>query len=32
MSAFERTLNLEGKYSLKSTDPRQSEIRAHLRP
>jgi len=23
---------LEGKYSLESTDPRESEIRAHLRP
>jgi len=23
---------LEGKYSLESTDPRKSEIRAHLRP
>ena len=23
---------LEGKYSLDSTDPRESEIRAHLRP
>jgi len=23
---------LEGKYSLKSTDPRESEISAHLRP
>ena len=23
---------LEGKYALKSTDPRESEIRAHLRP
>jgi len=22
----------EGKYSLESTDPRESEIRAHLRP
>jgi len=25
-------LQLEGKYSLESTDPRESEIRAHLRP
>jgi len=25
-------LILEGKYSLGSTDPRESEIRAHLRP
>ena len=24
-------LKLEGKYSLESTDPRESEIRAHLR-
>jgi len=24
--------NLEGKYSLESTDPSESEIRAHLRP
>jgi len=23
---------LEGKYSLENTDPRESEIRAHLRP
>ena len=23
---------LQGKYSLESTDPRESEIRAHLRP
>ena len=23
---------LEGKYSLESTDPRESEIHAHLRP
>jgi len=23
---------LEGKYSLESTDPRESEIRAHLHP
>ena len=23
---------LEGKYSLESADPRESEIRAHLRP
>jgi len=23
---------LEGKYSLESTDPHESEIRAHLRP
>ena len=28
MSAFERTLKLKGKYSLESTDPRESEIRA----
>ena len=27
-----RYLKLEGKYSLESTDPRESEIRAHLRP
>ena len=26
------SLQLEGKYSLESTDPRESEIRAHLRP
>jgi len=25
-------IKLEGKYSLESTDPRESEIRAHLRP
>ena len=25
-------VKLEGKYSLESTDPRESEIRAHLRP
>jgi len=25
-------LELEGKYSLESTDPCESEIRAHLRP
>ena len=25
-------IELEGKYSLESTDPRESEIRAHLRP
>jgi len=25
-------LKLEGKYSIESTDPRESEIRAHLRP
>ena len=25
-------LTLEGKYSLESTDPRESETRAHLRP
>jgi len=24
--------NLEGKYSLESTDPHESEIRAHLQP
>ena len=28
----ERQTQLEGKYSLESTDPRESEIRAHLRP
>ena len=28
MSAFERTLKLEGKYFLESRDPRESEIRA----
>ena len=28
----EKTSKLEGKYSLDSTDPRESEIRAHLRP
>ena len=27
-----RRKKLEGKYSLESTDPRESEIRAHLRP
>ena len=27
-----RSLELEGKYSLESTDPRENEIRAHLRP
>jgi len=28
-----KTINkLEGKYALESTDPRESEIRAHLRP
>jgi len=27
-----RKITLEGKYSLESTDPRESEIRAHLRP
>jgi len=25
-------IKLEGKYSLESTDPRESEIRTHLRP
>ena len=25
-------IQLKGKYSLESTDPRESEIRAHLRP
>jgi len=29
---FGKQLQLEGKYSLESTDPRESEIRAHLRP
>ena len=28
----ETVTKLEGKYSLESTDPRESEIRAHLRP
>jgi len=28
----DRRQKLEGKYSLESTDPRESEIRAHLRP
>ena len=28
----QRNTKLEGKYSLESTDPRESEIRAHLRP
>ena len=28
----EHRAELEGKYSLESTDPRESEIRAHLRP
>ena len=27
-----KQLKLEGKYSLESTDPRKSKIRAHLRP
>ena len=31
-SRVEFILKLEGKYSLESTDPRESEIRAHLRP
>ena len=29
---FTLLTQLEGKYSLESTDPRESEIRAHLRP
>ena len=30
--ARDKLLQLEGKYCLESTDPRESEIRAHLRP
>jgi len=30
--SFRYNIKLEGKYSLESTDPRESEIRAHLRP
>jgi len=30
--SFRYNIKLEGKYSLESTDPRESEIRTHLRP
>ena len=30
--AYLQQMKLERKYSLESTDPRESEIRAHLRP
>ena len=32
VTAITEQLQLEGKYSLERTDPRESEIRAHLRP
>jgi len=32
ISAQRFQMKLEGKYSLESKDPRESEIRAHLRP
>ena len=32
INKFANHFQLEGKYSLESTDPRESEIRAHLRP
>ena len=32
LTCEQRSAKLEGKYFLESTDPRKSEIRAHLRP